>query len=348
MSNILKIIFNLSGLLRELFVFGLNMLPYDIALFTCQSLSYSTGVANFCFRESLAIFLLWRLRQIEHREFDKWIGLALLCIRTIANLTQLALSKPFIDELSNCNPNLTSTRIPIWTIIVCDLLIEIYTTVRLVQILKRANRNAAQISSKMDRRTKRTLFTAVMYWNFLRLAIAFIISVVSSVYVELFLRPDLTHFVIDSTITCALVIMLSYVITVDAEIVRVIEGKSKKKSSNSSSEKSITGTQRFPATYQKKLSSLKSHTPPKYKPSMEQEENDDDDFIVSIKRLSFFEWANIVVGFRRGVSNNERNFNEEDFEEIIDRPSDSSSNLERGSSQNNDKRRSSNFSNSTI
>lgn len=347
-SNILKIIFNLSGLLRILSVFVIIMVPYNLTLSTCRSLSYASGFANLCFRESLAIFLLWRLRQIEHREFDKWISLVLIFIRTIANLIQLALSKPFIGD-QDCYPNPNSAKIPIWIVIGCDFLIEIYATIRLVKILKRANRNAAQINSNMERRTKRTLFTAVMYWNFLRLAIAFIISVVSSVFVELVNISSSTHSAIHSAILFAFTIMLSYVITVDAEIVRVIEGKSKKGSYNSSSEKSIPGTPRVPATYQKKLSPHKSYPLPKYKPSMEQEENDDDDIIVSMKRLSFFEWAKIVVGFRRGINNDERNFKDEDIEEIIDRPPDFSSNdVERGSSQNNDKRRSSNFSNSTI
>ncbi len=87
MSNILKIIFNFSGLLRELFIFGVNMLPLEIPLSMCLGVAYSTDAANFFFRETLAIFLLWRLRQIEHRKSDKWISLVLLFIRTIAQVS---------------------------------------------------------------------------------------------------------------------------------------------------------------------------------------------------------------------------------------------------------------------
>src|SRR2546429_7791556 len=38
----------------------------------------------------------------------------------------------------------------------------VYVTVRLIQVLRKANQNAAQISSNMGHRSKRTLFTAVV------------------------------------------------------------------------------------------------------------------------------------------------------------------------------------------
>ncbi|CAG8651376.1 4126_t:CDS:2, partial [Funneliformis mosseae] len=303
-------------LLRELFTFGLFMLPIEFSSFMCYGLSYSIAVANFCFKETLAIFLLWRLRQIEHRNSDKWISLVLLFIRTIAQLTQMALSRPEVivdNGPSACNPNPNSAKVSVWAVNACDFFIEIYVTVRLIQILKRANRNAAQISSSMDRKTKRTLFTAVMYWNFLRLAIAFVISVFASAYTEFISNLSTTHIAIDGAISGIFIIIMSYVITVDAEIVRVIEGKSKKRSNKSSSEKSVPGMPYVPKTYQTKS----SHILPKYTSS--EQEGNNDDIIVSMKRLSFFEWANLVLGFRR---DNEKNFNEEDVVEIIDGPSD--------------------------
>ncbi|CAG8626681.1 2029_t:CDS:2 [Funneliformis caledonium] len=328
--------------------FGFVMLPLEIPLSLCHSLSYALAVANFFFKESLAIFLLWRLRQIENRESDKWISLVLLFIRTIAQITQMALSKPdifFDGGIQSCNPNPNSAKVAVWTVIGCDMLIEIYVTVRLVKILKRANRNAAQIRSNMDRKTKRTLFTAVIYWNFLRLAVVFVTSTLSSIYIEIIPSSSFTHQAIDKGIFSAFTIIMSYVITVDAEIVRVVEGKYKKGSNNSNSEKSIPGTPHVPSAYHKKKT---SQTLPKYTSSIEQEESDDA-FITSMKRLSFFEWANMVVGFRRDKNNNERNFNEEDIEEIVEGPSDATNNdIERGFNQINDKRRSSNFSNSTI
>jgi hypothetical protein len=84
---------------------------------------------------------------------------------------------------------------------------------------------------------------------------------------------------------------LSYVITADAEIVRVIEGKDKKKGS---------------AEIEKPLSLTHS-----------QIENDKIAG-ASMKSLSFNECAKVVVGNRRNDDEEEYEYDDEDMEEIID------------------------------
>ncbi|PKC52832.1 hypothetical protein RhiirA1_480577 [Rhizophagus irregularis] len=70
----------------------------------------------------------------------------------------------------------------------------------------------------------RILFTAVTYWNFLRLIISFIF--------HLFAILDIFEILEESpsmTVKCIIYILLSYLITIDAEIVHAIEVVSMKR-----------------------------------------------------------------------------------------------------------------------
>jgi hypothetical protein len=209
-----------------------------------------------------------------------------------------------------------------------EFFVDIYVSVRLIQVLRNANRNAAQISSNMPNRTKRTLFTAVMYWNFLRLFVAFVFH----------LAPIL-NFITDEevqtiTMQCIINILLSYVITVDAEIVKVIEGREKKNGSSAGSDKSYKSMQSSRAPPQYSSYSSKSPKYPSHFDETRSQINDDKIAVVSMKRLSFFEWANVVVGsrLRRNGGENDEHDDNNTEEIVIDGPSEED--IEKGSAEN--------------
>jgi hypothetical protein len=202
----------------------------------------------------------------------------------------------------------------------------------------------------MGQKSKRSLFTAVMYWNFLRLfvAIAFHMTPILNQTID----GGFNEVLVLTTIPIVNII-LSYVITVDAEIVRVIEGREKKKNSSAGSEKSMIQSPRTPRTPHHYSGDL-----PKYTPHESSDENfsqidDNKVVVVSMKRLSFFEWANVVVGKRiRRDNDDEIGVDEDDvdIEEIIDGPSKESKSKEISEEESKEEtqdRRDSNFSGST-
>src|SRR6185436_21011968 len=69
-----------------------------------------------------------------------------------------------------------TTRALFYTYHVLDVLIDIYVTIRLVYILHKANTNAKRVAAANMRHSppKRSLFTAIMYWNFVRLLATFL------------------------------------------------------------------------------------------------------------------------------------------------------------------------------
>ncbi|PKB97224.1 hypothetical protein RhiirA5_367507, partial [Rhizophagus irregularis] len=355
-SNLLKIIFNFGNIVRFVGVFGLYMTP-QIAKYTeCFILLEFTMVGNVITRVSLSAFLLWRLRQIRNVHnygSDKWISIILFSIKAALAIPYLIFQKtstlyvPEVD-VSICDV-ITPTPLPYSVSgILVEFLIDVFVTFRLVQVLVGANKNAAQVSTT-NIKSKRSLFTAVMYWNFLRLFISFVFHLQAI----LDIIPALTE-VPSFTIKAIVIIVLSYVITVDAEIVRVIEGKDKKKGSSGGS----AGSEKSLKSIHSPRYNSNSNVPPKYSPhdptrSTHSQIEDDKIAVVSMKRLSFFEWANVVVGNRIRRNNNEEEeyeedneYDDEDLEEIIDGPPKSSKDidLEKDLSQD---RRSSNFSGTT-
>ncbi|CAG8508533.1 4981_t:CDS:2, partial [Diversispora eburnea] len=234
-SNISKIILNLGIMLLFLFRSMLVYAPTWTELLGCQIIFYMQFVATFIYRSALAFFLLWRLRQVGNSQIDKWASIALLSTRTIAHLITFGFINVYVSRDSTrtyCLYRNSGLQIPESISIAIDFLIDIYITVRLIQILRNANKNASNLRTSMNKKTKRSLFTAVMYWNFVRLAVVFGLNIMAVVY---FLPlPDTgdSHFTkyIFSTF---FFILTSYVVTVDAEIVKVIEGENQnKKGSN--------------------------------------------------------------------------------------------------------------------
>jgi len=163
--------------------------------------------------------------------------------------------------------------------------------------------------------SKRSKFTAVMYWNFLRLGIALLYHIVGLTETLGFINTFSPYIIL--TLKTLVNIALSYVITADAEIVKNIEGKetkdlSKKKKINTPSKSvSTTSSIHFPKN-PPRYSARTSHNSSLAKSN--NNEFDDDKFTVSMKRLSFFEWANAVEG-KRSKKNDEE---DDDLSEEVD------------------------------
>jgi len=344
MSNILKIIFNLGNVLRIGGAWGFYMTPQQATLLQCTSIQYMAAVGNVLTRLSLIAFLLWRLKQIHQSKMDDWVGIILFTIKAGLGLVQLGFQRPetvFLpdDNVTICNPNEITSSIYVTAGVVIEFIVDIYVTARLVQVLRKANQNAAQLSSNMGRKSKRTLFTAVMHWNFLRLFISVLFHALPII------NQKIDDEVLAITSVNVVNIILTYVITVDAEIVRVIEGKDKKKSNSAGSEKSMTQSPRTPRT-PPRYNGNSPNELPKYSPPHSDQIDDDNIVVVSMKRMSFFEWANVVVGKRLRRDNDDDEYeDEEGIEEIIEGPpKGSKEDCEKDFSQD---RRDSNFSGTT-
>jgi len=335
-SNLLKIFFNFAQLVRSSASFGLYMTPKVATISQCTALQHTQMVGNVLTRLALSAFLLWRLRQIrnvKNDRMDKFISIILftakvaLAIPYLVSQRTSTLYVPEVDYII-CDVNDTNPLPYGFSGVVVEFFIDVFITIRLVQILRNANRNASQVTSNI--KSKRSLFTAVMYWNFLRLFVAFVFHFTA--ILDMFTVPFFDE-VASITVKSIIYLTLSYVITVDAEIVRVIEGKDKKKGSSAGTEKSFKSmsSPRTPRHYNghssDDLPRYSSHTQ-SYSNHSQIEENKI--AVVSMKRLSFFEWANVVVGSRLQRNKNEGQYDEdeyddeyddEDIEEIIDGPS---------------------------
>ncbi|CAB4492410.1 unnamed protein product [Rhizophagus irregularis] len=212
-SNFLKIIVNFANILRFGSVFGVHMTPHIATLPQCVSFQYMAAI-------------------------DKWIGIILFVIRTCLAVPQLGLQRPELQTISEinlivCDLNIITLRYYSITEILVEIFIDIYVTVRLILILKEANKNVASLSTNMGR-PKRSIFTAVIYWNFLRLFVIFIFHAFG--FVDLYILSQSLSPVTFAA-KCLINIFLSYVITADAEIVRVIEGKSNQGNNKRNQEK---------------------------------------------------------------------------------------------------------------
>ncbi|CAG8597807.1 5034_t:CDS:2 [Dentiscutata erythropus] len=357
-SNILKVIFNFSGIARSVVMYALVMVSQNISNDQCSALTYLQDVANFFYRQALMGFLLWRLKQIEYSFWDRWISFGLFTARTILNFTDILIKLAFFGYASPkliTQPDTSNTicdsahefgALPIYLSFVgIDFIIDTFVTVRLVQILTEGNRSAAEVNSIIGRKptTKRTLFTAVLYWNFLRLTIDFLYNAITVILaVE---NPSINNSVLYS-LMCFVTIAQSYLITVDAEIVKVIEGSSENPPNiewlNSIIDDgrgtrdvppSSSSTARSTSKYQKIIKPLFISTSPvtcrpQYTPPtaliresmLGQRQtgsfqlNKGKIVVVSMQRLSFFEWANMVTGAdNNSVDNNENSYIDHEF-----------------------------------
>nr|CAG8575200.1 2496_t:CDS:2 [Entrophospora candida] len=313
-SNIFKIVFNLGGLIIYISEIWFLIVPTDVSPEECKAVGYLLPFGHIIHKSALSGFLLWRLKQIENRTLDHWLGIALFFCRFCFHFAQLPIVKPEAvfssdDNSYFCLSGSGDAKIPLIGAISFDLAIDLYVTIRLVQILNRANKNASQISSNITRKTKRSLFTAVIYWNFLRLFFALCYNVIIVYYTAFSIYKELNYEVTTfaSAAQVLLVILLSYSITADAEIVRVIEGKKDVNGSSSNSAGTGKSFKNMPQTPKSTSSHYQtSSEPPKYSTgnysfskNEKPESNDIGDnkiAVVSMKRLSFFEWANVIVG----------------------------------------------------
>ncbi|KAF0561128.1 hypothetical protein F8M41_025325 [Gigaspora margarita] len=328
-TNLLKIIFNLANCWRLAVTFAGLIVPNG-PLTQCLVLQYLQTIGDVLFREALSAFLLWRLKQIHNDRHDHWNSIILFTLKTLFTVPILAFQRVTVvyDPVSKsdiCYYNhITVEKYFIGGSVAVDFLIDIFVTVRLVQILLRANRNAAQISTNITHKTKRSLFTAVMYWNFLRMFIAFLVhteSTIGLIISAVSTNPqDFEEVTGDITVKIVLYIALSYVITIDAEIVKVIEGKNLKGGS-AGTEKSFKSspspyTPRTPRKFKDSQILSSSSDLPQYSPTEQgqmSQLDEDKHVVVSMKRLSFFEWATFVVG-KRSKNNNSDVIYEEEIE----------------------------------
>ncbi|CAG8637147.1 14603_t:CDS:2 [Rhizophagus irregularis] len=283
-SNILKIIFNFAQIVRSGANFGLYMTPKIATYIQCDALLRTIIVGNIMTRLSLLAFLILRLRQIRNvhnYRSDKWISIILFSIKVALSVPYFIFQQasteyvPEVDIVS-CHVDFF-TPIPYGASgIVVEFLIDIFVTFRLVQILVNANKNVAQVSINI--KSKRSVFTAVMYWNFLRLFVSFVfhfMAVLDMIYV----LPEVESITIKNIIYIA----LSYVISADAEIVQVIEGKEGSSSGSAGTEKPLNST----------------HS---------QIENDKI-VVASMKKLSFNECAKVVVLGKHGTPKSSKDNN---------------------------------------
>ncbi|CAJ0843417.1 1627_t:CDS:2 [Entrophospora sp. SA101] len=307
-TNILKIIFNLSGVTWSAIRYNLLM---AVSIYHCRVLIYLEVFTNFLYRETLAAFLLWRLKQIEYSAWDRWISFALFTFRTVLNLIVINYYQPILDSdeyLQECKSDSEIARYIQLGYISIDVLIDFFVTVRLVQILNEGNRNSAQANSIIGRRNpKRTLFTAVLYWNFMRMTVDFIYNVMA--ILNIYIDNDKFYFEVLNGIQCFATIAQSYLITVDAEIVKVIEGNQNRTIiiAFDRNNLSIVSFRKFimstPSTSREMEEGSKSQKHKSWRrDSLNRQQktasfrlNKNKFVVVSMQRLTFFEWANLII-----------------------------------------------------
>ncbi|CAJ0651758.1 6232_t:CDS:2 [Entrophospora sp. SA101] len=196
-----------NGLIKAISQVWQLVVPNDVTKGQCIALTSLVVTGIFIYRTALQGFLLWRLKNIEHKKKDLWIGVALFTTR-FAQFFQIRPEVAYDDEENAyfCNQGLDLARTQVLGYISIDLLIDCYVTFRFMQVLTKANKTALLMAG----------------WT--------ITGIYRSNDQELALYINSTQIL--------LLIGLSYAITIDAEIVRVIEGR--RPSIGSKSFKNIT------------------------------------------------------------------------------------------------------------
>ncbi|CAG8444990.1 13975_t:CDS:2 [Cetraspora pellucida] len=328
------------------------MVSQNISPYQCSALTYLQVVANFFYRQALMGFLLWRLKQIEYSIWDRWISFGLFTTRTVLNFAFFGYQNPqSITKSGDFNQTTCISAhepeaLPIYLSFVgIDFIIDSFVTVRLVQILTEGNRSAAEANSIIGRKppTKRTLFTAVLYWNFLRLTIDFLYNAIT--VIQAVENQSIDNSILNGFL-CFVTIAQSYLITVDAEIVKVIEGSSENPpniewlnsvlidddddrgtgtrdvpSSSSSTSRSISMCPKIMKPWVPSTTTVtrrSQYTPPSTwirESMLGQRQTGSFQLdkgkivVVSMQRLSFFEWANMVTGADNyGIANNDNSY----------------------------------------
>ncbi|CAG8554444.1 775_t:CDS:2 [Diversispora eburnea] len=320
-SNINKIIINISGTILFIIRIVGSFAPVWVDLIGCKVINSLSYISSFFFREALAFFLLWRLRQIGNHQIDKWASIILFSGRTLSHFTAFGFARISLlpTPLRNWCASNFNLIFKSETISICvDFSIDLYVTFRLIQILRSSSNNLAGFNTSTRGNTKHNLFTGVIYWNFVRLGVAFLLNLSAFVVLLTATKPlNYDQFAPIFFFNTLAFVLMSYVVTVDAEIVKVINNQNKKgsgrpkykeKSSSTNATNKSAVSESFP-----KHNNLNSY-------------NNIQTYDVSFKRLSFFEWSNTIIGY-----GHEENRIQEEFEEIIEVPlEDINHDLEKG------------------
>ncbi|CAJ0908947.1 9209_t:CDS:2 [Entrophospora sp. SA101] len=278
------------------------VVPVDVTIIECKLASYFLPIANVIYKSALVAFLLWRLRQIESIKLDVWVGSILFIGRFLFHL-----APPIVGIESTVNYDVGNESFR------CSSDIE-HNKVSIIGALVFDTRNS-----------KGSLFTTVMYWNFIRVFLAIISDVIVLSYTLLgfYEDNDLDHAFIEGNIQTVLYICLSYFITADVEIVKVVESKKKVPSGSARNDISTKGSMSEISlsnrTSNQSLASVQFASKHYELSEAEQKNSDDIDegkvAIVSMKKLSFTECANLVLD---GRSTKENNKDTDDYNELYD------------------------------
>ncbi|PKY19022.1 hypothetical protein RhiirB3_431961 [Rhizophagus irregularis] len=264
--------------MRSIGTLSLYMTPKLPTLIQCATFVHFSITGSTISRLSLAAFLLWRIRQIDvsGKNWDKWICILLFLTRVAFAIPYIIFQKStFVDIPESgtviCDYDTSDNSTYGIGGITVDFAIDIFVTARLIYILKKANKNASQLSFK---RNKISLFSAVMYWNFLRLIVSFVFHILAVLDI-FFILEEGASLIARGIVT----ILLSYLITIDAEIVHAIEGTGRQNKLTSKSTHSDNKSSDFSSSDQ----------------TYSQVIDNDKIVVVSMKRLSFLEWANTTI-----------------------------------------------------
>ncbi|CAJ0827662.1 13738_t:CDS:2 [Entrophospora sp. SA101] len=274
-SNILKIIFNSGGLLRNIGQLWFIVVPVDVTIIECKLASYFLPIAN----------------------------LAPPIIGIESNVNYDVGNKSF-----RCSSDIEHNKVSIIGALVFEFAIYLFVTFRLVKILIRANKYSILMNN--TRNSKGSLFTTVMYWNFIRVFLAIISDTIVLSYTLLgfYEDNDLDHAFIEGNIQTVLYICLSYFITADVEIVKVVKGRKNVPSDSTRIDTSTKGS--MSEISGSNLASNQSLESVQFTSELsESEEKISSDIIdegkiaiVSMKKLSFTECANLVMD---GIKNDD-------------------------------------------
>jgi hypothetical protein len=148
-------------------------------------------------------------------------------------------------------------------------------TIRLIQILREGIQNAAELDQMTERTPRDKVFNAVNYWNYLQLGSALLFNILAVIEIITWLKySSVLTIKIFQTLNN---IIFSYLITNDKEIVRMIAGKAARAKYFNSLVKNL----------QKKSVIISIND------NLKLEDLDKNSIILN-KRMTFFEWGNMV------------------------------------------------------
>ncbi|CAJ0760283.1 17228_t:CDS:2 [Entrophospora sp. SA101] len=244
------------------------VVPVDVTIIECKLASYFLPIANVIYKSALVAFLLWRLRQIENIKLDICVGSILFVGRLLFHL-----APPIIGIESNVNYDVGN--------------------------------KSFRCSSDIEH-NKVSIIGALVFEVFL--AIISDTIVLSYTLLGFYEDNDLDHAFIEGNIQTVLYICLSYFITADVEIVKVVKGRKNVPSDSTRIDTSTKGS--MSEISGSNLASNQSLESVQFTSELsESEEKISSDIIdegkiaiVSMKKLSFTECANLVMD---GIKNDD-------------------------------------------